>query len=97
LWKIGITNKNAEKRHGYHEFFHVLGRWQFDRGRDAYDMEQLILNHFSEHRYKGDRVLVRRGNTELFTQDILGLDPLSNETPHALVSAIVENATEIAD
>ena len=38
-------------------------------GKEAYEIEQYILNKFREFRYEGE-ALIRGGNTEIFTVDI---------------------------
>lgn len=75
LYKIGITNRSVSDRFYYHDLekIEVIEIVEFDRGRDAYDLEQLYLRESSEFAYSGPPVL-SSGNTELFVKDVLGLD-----------------------
>jgi hypothetical protein len=75
LYKIGITNKSHKERFIERDLakMYLVAQFKFDIGQDAYDKEQEIINTFSAYKYLGEKVL-RDGNTELFTHDILGLD-----------------------
>jgi hypothetical protein len=75
LWKIGITNNTVRDRFP-RDFkkISILETWDYEIGKDAYAREQFILKQFRHVRYLGDPVLVDAGNTELFIEDILGLD-----------------------
>lgn len=77
LYKVGITAQSVRKR------FSRIGDWEkitvldtriFETGSSAYEYEQKVLKDFGKYKYKGKRVLNSKGNTELFTTDILGLD-----------------------
>ena len=73
LYKIGITNNNVHKRYSNIERdkFDEVIEWRMS-GTKAYRREQFILNHFKEYRYIGEPIL-KSGNTELFTKDVLEL------------------------
>jgi len=74
-YKIGITNRSVERRFGSDmQYITVLHQVHYLHGQDAYNEEQRILKEFKEFRYKGPNVL-QSGNTELFTVDILNLNP----------------------
>lgn len=77
LYKVGITAQSVRKR------FSRVGDWDkitvldtriFETGSSAYEYEQKILKDFGKYKYKGKYVLNSKGNTELFTYDVLGLD-----------------------
>ena len=75
LYKLGITNTTVLDRYQPADMQKItrLRFWQFKTGAEALSIEQRIKRHCIDHRYKGRKVL-RTGNTELFTSDILGLD-----------------------
>jgi hypothetical protein len=50
----------------------VLQQLTFDNGSDCYEMEKSLHNEFSKYNYRGPAIL-KNGNTELFTCNILGL------------------------
>ncbi len=74
-YKIGITNKTVAARFSIHEMqsIRVLATWDFNIGRDAHMKEQEILKKYKSFQYTGDD-LIKIGNTELFTKDVLQLD-----------------------
>ena len=76
LYKIGITNLSVEYRYQGVDLsrVRVIKSWYFDKGLEARQRESEILNQFKVDRYNGPLILVRGGNTELFTHDVLGLD-----------------------
>ena len=73
LYKIGITNLTVQERFSMEErkIMEVLSITEYAVGSDAYKEEQTILNKYREYAYKGKNIL-KSGNTELFTKDILG-------------------------
>jgi hypothetical protein len=73
-YKIGITN-NFDKRYYGPDLgrIRIVKTWQYAIGRAAREREQEIKDQFAGDRYYGPNILVR-GNTELFTHDVLGLD-----------------------
>lgn len=75
LWKIGITNRDVKTRfpRDYRKIT-TLEFWTFELGIDAYKREQEILKQYAASRYVGAPVLLDAGNTELFIEDVLGLD-----------------------
>jgi hypothetical protein len=56
--------------------------------------ETEILRTFMQSRYEGEDTL-SSGNSELFTKDVLGLDPQSGVQPHPIVRDILKEAVEI--
>jgi len=74
-FKIGVTNNSVANRflQSELEFINVIKVWSYSTGKEAFEMEQKILNEFSFAKWDGD-YLLRSGNTELFTHDVLGLD-----------------------
>jgi hypothetical protein len=74
-YKIGITNFDVNKRFIKDKTFtyKIIEVWTYENGKDAFDKELEIKREFKEAQYKGDP-LMKSGNTELFTHDILGLD-----------------------
>lgn len=78
LWKIGITNKTVEDRFRGADLKNIttLMTWPYRRSADAYRKEQDTLIAHADWLYQGiEEPLARGGNTELFTRDVLGLDP----------------------
>jgi hypothetical protein len=76
VYKIGITNCDTpDERYKARDRRLVtpIRRVRYDNGAEAREEEQRILKTFAADRYEGPDVL-RSGNTELFTHDILGLD-----------------------
>ena len=81
LYKIGVTNRTVSERFCNTDLdkITVLRTLEFDTGQKAFDLEQYYLHLFQDCRYKGEDVLKSGGNTELFTNDILGLDTLNQK------------------
>lgn len=77
FWKIGITNIGLKGRFtaSDRKFIEVLYCHLFDDGFSAQKAERNILNIFKEHRAEGVKLL-RAGNTELFTKDVLQMNHL---------------------
>lgn len=80
FYKIGITARSIDER--YNTLFEqdkikelLLEKW-YEIGQNALDREKLIKKTFDEYLWKGPRIL-RTGNTEIFTADILQLDEAS--------------------
>ena len=79
-WKIGITNiglKGRFSRSSDRKVIEVLYCHLFDDGFVAQKAERNILNMFSEYRAENVNLL-RAGNTELFTKDVLQMNHLSS-------------------
>ena len=47
--------------------------WRFEKGTEAEKFESDILGEFNEFKYTGPKIF-RKGNTEIFTKDVLALD-----------------------
>ena len=74
LWKIGCTIKldDVTKRFKASDGpVDVLMVRTFEHGSDAYKLEAQILQHFSSFSYQGSKLLKSKGNSELFTKDII--------------------------
>lgn len=72
-YKIGVTNKTIKQRfYGEKSKITVIHSWPFEKGIDAFKIEQKILKSNSEYRYKG-KDLLKSGNTELFGINILNI------------------------
>lgn len=89
LYKIGITNLSIQKRFPTLDLarIRIVKTWQFELGYSAAEREAEILNQFAGKRYYGPDILVGAGNTELFTQDVLGLDNGDHEHGESAVDA----------
>jgi len=74
LYKIGITNLSVKERFGSDfKYITIIKEFYYEYGNEAYDLEQEILKEYSYAKYNGEPIL-KSGNTELFTHDILGWD-----------------------
>ncbi len=72
-YKIGITNRTVEERFGSDmQYIEVIQTWHYDNGQEARDRETEILREYKYSQYLGEPLL-KSGNTELFTHDILNL------------------------
>lgn len=84
FYKLGFTSKSSlveRMSYGNNGDEKLIDRhFFFARRNDAWDVEQTLLEHFSKHRafgkYSNDptKPLCGRGQSELFMNDILGLD-----------------------
>lgn len=75
LFKVGITNRDPAARVAGMGLFpgvsaEVISVINFDLGRDARMVEKRLHRKFSSHRYGGPPVM-KNGNTELFTVNVL--------------------------
>jgi len=72
FYKIGITVENVKRRYANdpaRKLFENINEWFFEDGTEAYKLEKYFINTFSQ--YKADTNILRGGNNELFTKDIL--------------------------
>jgi hypothetical protein len=75
LYKIGITTRKISERfRGDLRKIKRLKVWTFKKAADALTIERNILKHCADFLYVGPPILTTKGNTELFTADILALD-----------------------
>lgn len=76
LYKIGVSNYSCKERTSPidWEFITLLMEKKFKNGRLALDEERNIKESHKKYKYTGAAILERGGDTELFTQDVLGLD-----------------------
>jgi hypothetical protein len=92
-YKVGYTSKPSLVERmafsGYGDEKRIDREFFFSYRKDAWDVEQTLLEHFDKHRafkkFSNDPTmpLNGRGQTELFAHDILGLDSeLYNLTDH---------------
>lgn len=74
-YKIGITNKSVEERFRAPDLarIRIVKIWNYAIGRVAAEREAEILRLYAGERYYGPDIL-KSGNSELFTSDVLGLD-----------------------
>jgi len=74
-YKIGVTQHTVEKRYTNTELarIRIVKLWRYGIGRAAAEREMEILRLYAGDRYYGPDIL-RNGNSELFTHDVLGLD-----------------------
>lgn len=74
-YKIGITNYDVDTRYSVTEMqsIHVVKTWHYEDGKECSDQETRILREYKDFLYEGPDLL-KSGNTELFTYDILNLD-----------------------
>jgi hypothetical protein len=74
LYKIGITNRTVDERFSLTDLtkIEVVKQKLYEVGQDAYNWEQKLLKQFKDYEYKGPDIL-RSGNTELFTVDVIAL------------------------
>ena len=96
LYKIGITNRSVAERFKLRDLdkISLLRRWQFENGQSAFDFERRVLTTYVDNLYRGKEVL-SSGNSEIFSSDVLGLDPESAEQTSGIVREIVIEAVEI--
>lgn len=67
LYKIGITNNSVNERFSLKELskIEIIKQKLYEKGQDAYDMEQKLLKRYKHYQYIGPKIL-ECGNTELF-------------------------------
>ena len=75
MYKIGITNRTVDERFNLTELskIEVVKQKLYEKGSDAVRLEQKLLKQYKEYQYIGPNVL-KSGNTELFTEDVLSLE-----------------------
>lgn len=73
-YKVGITNRSIRERfcNADLEKITIISETYYQCGKKAYDKEQKILKDNKMHKYIGPDLL-KSGNSELFTKDILCL------------------------
>jgi len=74
LYKIGITKRSINKRFSVEELknIEILREVLYEDGSKAFEEEYKILKKYKKYQYKGTKIL-NKGNTELFTENVLGL------------------------
>lgn len=82
-YKIGVTTRTIRQRMLSMDIdnYDVIMTKDFRTGREALRVERFILNNpkYSDYKYVGPNILEKRGNTELFTCDILNLDTSTHQ------------------
>lgn len=76
LYKIGVTNRTVEDRFRGRDLdiITIVKTWRFQDGDLARERERRLLHQHRASAYDGPDLLNNNGNSELFTQDVLGLD-----------------------
>ena len=73
FYKIGITNRTVSKRFsGEMKYITIIKTTNYNKGIEAYNDEKILLEKYREYKYCGVPV-IKSGNTELFTKDVLNL------------------------
>ena len=73
LYKIGITMERVGIKKRYsteYEEFEVLEEILFTNGKEAYLKEQELLNKYKDYIYKGPKIFIKGGDTELLIKNI---------------------------
>ena len=85
FYKIGITRRNLSKTLGtfgskFEEtIMTILKTWKFAKASQAYRFEKKVLRDHACAAYQGPKIFAR-GNNELFTRDVIGLDSIDADT-----------------
>lgn len=74
LYKIGLTRKSVISRY-YKELesgydIEIIFTATYSNGAEAFKEEQRILKEYSNFKYKGEKMLINGGDSELFTINI---------------------------
>lgn len=71
LYKIGVTNNSVNERFSLKELskIEIIKQKLYEKGQDAYDIEQKLLKRYKHYQYIGPKIL-ECGNTELFTKHL---------------------------
>ncbi len=76
-YKIGITNRTVKDRFGYMmKDIKIIKTWSFDLGADAYEVEQMLHDEYSNYQIINENFDIIGGKTEFFSKDVLSLDSL---------------------
>jgi Zn finger protein HypA/HybF involved in hydrogenase expression len=79
-WKIGITKHTLKHRFNHKdEWNHIEVVWTkpYSTGKDAWLLEQQILNRYNKYRLHGPISVLRDGYTEIFTRNVLHYVPVT--------------------
>lgn len=99
-YKIGVTTKSVLDRFRKDipkENLHnlkIIFQQEFSTGMIAYDIEQKVLSKYQEYRYRGHMIFRKTRNTEVFTEDVLGLDVCNKERSDYFNKLIEEGLDE---
>lgn len=74
LYKVGLTRKSVASRY-YKELqegydIEVIFTVKYNNGAEAFKEEQRVLKEYSDFRYRGEKMLINGGDSELFTINI---------------------------
>lgn len=72
-YKLGITSQDIHNRYRTKfdlEQFQVVFIKEYTTGKEAYAVEQFLLDKYNSLRYIGKDKILKSGNTEIFTEDI---------------------------
>lgn len=84
-YKIGVTTKSVLERFRNEvskdelNTLEIIFQQEMSAGMVAYNIEQKVLAKYREYEYKGHRIFRKTRNTEVFTEDVLGLDVYNEE------------------
>lgn len=75
FYKIGVTNRDVSTRFNKSDFkkIDVICSWSFDKGAEAYTIEQSILETH-KHNLSNRKDILSDGYTEIFNHDVLMMD-----------------------
>lgn len=94
-YKIGITNRTVWQRFSKdeHDRIRIVKEWDYPFGRDAQIAETKILRAHRGLLIPSTQKVLRDGNSEIFTKDVLGLD-YTEETEIQHESTLQSNSTQ---
>lgn len=75
-YKVGITNRDVWKRFskGEHHRIRIIKEWEYPLGKEAQRLEAEIIAAHKDKLVPPNTKILRNGNTEIFSEDVLGLD-----------------------
>ena len=86
VYKLGITTRDIYSRYKSKDIpasdihnLEILYEQLFDGGHIPYKIEQKIRSIYNKYVYQGENIFKVTGNTEIFTEDVLGLDVYNKE------------------
>jgi len=90
-YKLGITNLDVAKRYKNQKFqnFKIIYERRFDTGDEAIDIEQFILNTYSEYRGALPKEIYGDGYSEVFSINIF--ETLNPTEINSIIDTIVDN------
>ena len=70
LFKIGVTVNLKHRFRGEKQKYEIIQSKKYTYEAQAYFVENALLKKYSQYKYKGAKVLNRKGNLELLTVDV---------------------------